>query len=168
MFLPPRKLHPYCRSERDTANKHTAHHRAICSLQAALGIFNSLFAPNHGPLLSAPFAYFSCILLCASVAAGSRPRSGALVRMQKAYQNVERQAVVDATYSYIEQRLQACKTNKQQTGKKIKIKHCFGPPLQGRVWDSDPRSPSVYELAWPKTRVHSSGGFSKIMNYYDL
>ena len=31
------------------------HNRAICSAQAALGIIKSLFAPNRGPLLSAPF-----------------------------------------------------------------------------------------------------------------
>ena len=80
MLFPPRKLHPYCRSERDTANKHTVQHKAICSAQVALGIIKSLFAPNHGPLLSAPFTCFSCILPCASVAGGvSRPRSGALV-----------------------------------------------------------------------------------------
>ena len=47
------------------------------SAHAALGIINSLFAPNHGPLLSAPFTCFSCILPCANVAGGaSRPRSG--------------------------------------------------------------------------------------------
>ena len=41
----------------------TEHNRAICSAQAALGIIKSLFAPNRGPLLSAPFTYvFSCIL----------------------------------------------------------------------------------------------------------
>ena len=34
-----------------------------------------VFAPNHGPL-SAPFTWFSCILLCASVAGGERrPRT---------------------------------------------------------------------------------------------
>ena len=80
LFLPPRKLHQHCRSERDTANKHTAQHRAISSAQTALGITNSLFAPNRGPLLSAPFTCFSCIPPCASVAGGvSRPRGGALV-----------------------------------------------------------------------------------------
>ena len=73
MFVPPTKLHRYCRSKRDTANKHTAQHRAICSAQAALGMINSLFAPNHGPLFPAPFT-------CTSVAGGvRRPRSGALV-----------------------------------------------------------------------------------------
>ena len=56
----PRKLHPHCRSECDIANKHTVQctqHRATTSssAQAALGIINSLVAPNHGPLLSAPF-----------------------------------------------------------------------------------------------------------------
>ena len=50
MLSPSRKLHPYCRSERDTSQ-----HRAFSSAQAALGIIISLFAPNHGPLLSAPF-----------------------------------------------------------------------------------------------------------------
>ena len=50
-----RKLHPYRRSERNITNRHTAHHRAISSAQIALGIVKSLVAPNHGPLLSAPF-----------------------------------------------------------------------------------------------------------------
>ena len=78
MFTPPRKLHPYCRSERDTANKHTAQ-RSACSAEAALDIINSLCAPNHGPLFSALFTCFSCILPCASLAGDvSRPRSGAL------------------------------------------------------------------------------------------
>ena len=55
----------------------TAQHRAINSAQAARGIVNSIFAPNHGTLLSAPLTCFSCILPCASVAGGvSRPRSG--------------------------------------------------------------------------------------------
>ena len=62
------------------ANKHTTQHREISFAQAALGIINSLFARNHGPLLSAPFTCFSCIILCAGVA-GSRPRSGALVEL---------------------------------------------------------------------------------------
>ena len=61
MFLSPRKLHPHCRSEFDIANKHTAKckHRATInsSAQAALGIIHSLVAPNHGPLLTAPFTY---------------------------------------------------------------------------------------------------------------
>ena len=57
-----------------------AHSRAISFAQAPLGIINSLFAPNdHGPLLSAHFTCFSCILPCASVAGGvSRPRRGVL------------------------------------------------------------------------------------------
>ena len=76
---PPRKLHPYCGSERDIANKHTAQHRATSSAQVALGIIKSLVAPNHGPLRSAPFT-FSCNPPRASVAgAVSRPRSGVLV-----------------------------------------------------------------------------------------
>ena len=68
LFFPSRKLPPYCRSERDTGNKSShstaEHSRAICSAQAALGIIQSLFAPNHGPLYSAPFTCFSCILPC--------------------------------------------------------------------------------------------------------
>ena len=40
------------------------------SAQTSLGIINSLFAPNYGPLLSAPFTCFNCILPCASVAGG--------------------------------------------------------------------------------------------------
>ena len=73
----PSKLHPYCcRSEYGIASKHTAQHRAISSAQVALGITKTRVAPNHGPLLSAPFT-FCCIVLCTS--AVSRPRSGALV-----------------------------------------------------------------------------------------
>ena len=68
-----------CRSQRGIAYKHAEQHRAISSEQVALGIIKSLVAPNHGPLLSAPFA-FSCILPCASVEDGvSRPWSGTLV-----------------------------------------------------------------------------------------
>ena len=37
------------------AHSTAEHNRAICSAQAALGIIKSLFAPNRGPLLSAPF-----------------------------------------------------------------------------------------------------------------
>ena len=76
----PRKYHTYCRSERDI-NKHTAQRRAMNSARAPSGMtINSLFAPNnHGPLLPAPLACFSCILPCASVAGGvNSPRSGAL------------------------------------------------------------------------------------------
>ena len=71
--LPPCKLHPCCQSGRDTANNRTAQHRASCSAQVALGIINSMFAPNHGPLLSATFTCFSCILPCANVAGGAEP-----------------------------------------------------------------------------------------------
>ena len=72
-----RNLHPYCRSERDTASKHTAKHRAMSSAQDILGIIKSLVSTYHGPLLSATFT-FSFILACARVAGGvSRPRSGA-------------------------------------------------------------------------------------------
>ena len=47
--------------------------------QAALGIINSLFAPTHGPVLSAPFIYFRRTLPCTSEAGGvNRPRNGAL------------------------------------------------------------------------------------------
>ena len=89
MFSPPRKLHPYCRSERDTANKRTAHHRAICSAQAAPRIIKSLFAPNHGPLLSATFTYFSCILPSASVAGDvSRQQMGSLVHHTRIVQSI--------------------------------------------------------------------------------
>ena len=74
-----RKLHPYCRSERYSASKPISQHRAISSAQIALGIIKLLVAPNHGPLLSAPFAFCS-LTPCASVAGGvSRPRSGALI-----------------------------------------------------------------------------------------
>ena len=52
-----RKLHPYCRSEHDVANKHTAQQRAISSAPVALGIIKSLVAANHGPLLSASFTF---------------------------------------------------------------------------------------------------------------
>ena len=51
-----RKLYPFFRSKRDIANKHTAQHRAPSSPQLALGVIQSLVAPNHGPLTSAPFA----------------------------------------------------------------------------------------------------------------
>ena len=86
MSPPPRKLHPYCRSEHGIGNKQTAQHRAISSAQAACGIINSLLvvAPNHGPLLYAPFT-FSCILPCARVERGvGRPRSGALINVYQA------------------------------------------------------------------------------------
>ena len=73
-----RKIHPYCRSECDIANKHTAQHRANSSTHVALGIITSLVAPNHGPLLSA-LSKFTRNLPCASVAGGvSSPRSEAL------------------------------------------------------------------------------------------
>ena len=54
-----------------TSTQHSAQHTAIInsSAQAALGIVNSLVAPNHGPVapnygpvLSAPSTGFSCIL----------------------------------------------------------------------------------------------------------
>ena len=76
----PHKLQTYCRSERDIAKKQSTHGWAICSAQAALGIINSLFAPNDGPLLSAPFTCLSCFVPRASVVGDvSRPWSGALV-----------------------------------------------------------------------------------------
>ena len=56
------KLHPYCLSERRIANKHNAQHRAISSAQAALGIIKSPVAPNHGPLLFAPFTVLAVFL----------------------------------------------------------------------------------------------------------
>ena len=66
------------------STQHSAQHRATInsSAQAALGIINSLAAPNHGSFLSAPFTCFSGILLCASEAGDvSHPGSGALVDM---------------------------------------------------------------------------------------
>ena len=64
LFFSPRKVPPYCRNVTPVTKAHSAaeHNRAICSAQAALGIIKSLFAPNNGPLLSAPFTFFSCIL----------------------------------------------------------------------------------------------------------
>ena len=41
------------------------HNRAIYSARAALGIIKSLFARNHGPLLSAPFCMFSVAFILA-------------------------------------------------------------------------------------------------------
>ena len=81
---PPCKLHPYCRSERDIANKHTAsaQHRATSSAQAAaLGIINKLVAPNHGPLLSVPFTYVlvAFVLARAKLAASAADRSPFMV-----------------------------------------------------------------------------------------
>ena len=56
------------------AHSTAEHNKAICSAQAALGIIKSLFAPNRGPLLSAPFTYvFSCILPCLARAAERSP-----------------------------------------------------------------------------------------------
>ena len=69
-----------------TSTKHSAQHRATInsSAQAALGIINSLVAPNHGRVLSAPFTSFNCILPSASEAGGaSHPLSGALVLSHK-------------------------------------------------------------------------------------
>ena len=74
-----RKIHPYWRSERGVASKHTAQHRAVSSA-VSLAIIKSLVVPKHGPLLFAPFT-FCCILPRASIAGGvSRPRSGALAQ----------------------------------------------------------------------------------------
>ena len=50
-----RSVHPYCRSERDIASKHTTQHRATSFAQVPLGNMNSLVASNHGPFLPAPF-----------------------------------------------------------------------------------------------------------------
>ena len=69
-----RKLHPYYRSERGIASKHTAHHRAISSAQVAVSIIKSLDAPNHGPLLSAPFTFFCCSQY--EIVAGTAGRPG--------------------------------------------------------------------------------------------
>ena len=81
ILCPPRKLDSYCTSDRDTAIKHTAQRRAMSSAQAALGIINSLFAPRHGPHLSAPCTCYSCIVPCVSVAGGvRRPLNGAHVQ----------------------------------------------------------------------------------------
>ena len=48
--------------------------------------------------------------------------------MQKTSHNFERKAVVDARYTYVEQRLQAFKTNKTYT-KKQNLD--LGPPIHG-------------------------------------
>ena len=67
MFVFMRIIHPYCRSERDIANKHTAQRRAISSAQVALGINKSLVASNHRPLLSASstfIVFFPALGLC--------------------------------------------------------------------------------------------------------
>ena len=63
-----------------TSTRHSAQHRTTVnsSAQAALGIINSLVAPNHGPFLLAPFTCFSCILPYASGAGGVPPVDGAL------------------------------------------------------------------------------------------
>ena len=45
------------------AHSTAEHTRAICSAQAALGIFKSLFEPNRGPLLSAPFTFLVAFFL---------------------------------------------------------------------------------------------------------
>ena len=45
------KVHPYCRSERDVASKHTSQHRAISYAHIYLDRIISLVAPNHVPLL---------------------------------------------------------------------------------------------------------------------
>ena len=58
LFYFSRKVHPHCRSQRDIASKHTSQHRAITFAQVALGIIKSLVAPNHGPLMSAPFTHY--------------------------------------------------------------------------------------------------------------
>ena len=60
------------RSERGIANKHIAQHRPIRPTQVAVGVINSLVAPNHGPLIAAPFPC-SGILPCASVAGRRQP-----------------------------------------------------------------------------------------------
>ena len=81
--------HPYCRSECDTANKHTTHHSTTqsnllrttsSSWHDQFGVSTKSCASSFCPL----FSCFSCILPCASVAGCiSRPRSGALVSPTK-------------------------------------------------------------------------------------
>ena len=78
LFFPvsPHANHPHTADQTPVTKAHSTaeHNWAICSAQAALlGIIKSLFAPNYGSLLSAPFTYvFSCLVR-------RRPRSGALV-----------------------------------------------------------------------------------------
>ena len=81
MFHPPAN---YTRNaDQNVTNPASTQHSVISSAQVALGIIKSLVAPNHGPLLSAPFA---CILPFASVAGVvSRSRSGALVEPLKGW-----------------------------------------------------------------------------------
>ena len=63
----PHANYPHTADQTPVTKAHSTaeHNRAICSAQAALGIIRSLFASNHGSLLSAPCTYvFSCILRC--------------------------------------------------------------------------------------------------------
>ena len=55
-----RKLHPFTADQNVHRQQVTAQHRAITSSRTALGIIKSLVAPDHGPLLCAPFT-FCCI-----------------------------------------------------------------------------------------------------------
>ena len=77
-----RKSHPYWRSERGIAIKHTINSTAqgnqLC-VKSSSWRYRMADEQNYGPLLSAAFT-FSCNLPCASDAGGiSRPQSGALV-----------------------------------------------------------------------------------------
>ena len=54
------------------AHSTAEHNMRICSAQAALGIIKSLFAPNHGPLLFAPFIFLFFIAFFLAL----RERSG--------------------------------------------------------------------------------------------
>ena len=57
-----------------TSTQHSAH--VYSSAQAALGIINSLVAPNHGPLLSVPFPY---VLVAFFLARAKRAASAARI-----------------------------------------------------------------------------------------
>ena len=61
----PHANYPHTADQTPVTKAHSTaeHNWAICSAQAALGIIKSLFAPNYGSLLSAPFTYvFSCLV----------------------------------------------------------------------------------------------------------
>ena len=62
LFFPPHAKYPRTADQNVTpvtkAHSTAEHNRAISSAQAAFGIIKSLFAPNHGPLLTAPCTCF--------------------------------------------------------------------------------------------------------------
>ena len=91
---PPRKLHPYGRSERDITSKRTSQRGAINSaLIVALGIIKSLVATNCGPLLSAPFIFFVCLFFlarakrAASATRGAKPLQYVLLVLLLSWKN---------------------------------------------------------------------------------